>query len=148
MAKESKKESKKEVAAAEEKVTAQAIKGEKKSKENRKKAQKTERLAVQNEKRKVEEKIDALMVQKKSTKDKAKKKELNKEIKELKHQRSRIGKKDTFISDVLAEMRLVRWPKKSEMFKYSIACLVFVIFFALFFFGMDALFALVKDLID
>ena len=34
-----------------------------------------------------------------------------------------------------------------ELVKYSLAGLIFVAFFALFFFGLDALFALVKDLI-
>ena len=69
-------------------------------------------------------------------------------IKELKQRRSRVGKKDTFFSDVIAEMRLVRWPSRKEMVKYSLASLFFVLFFALFFFGFDALFALVKDLVN
>ena len=42
------------------------------------------------------------------------------------------------------EMKLVRWPKKEEVIKYTIATLVFVIFFALFFAGLDLLSALVK----
>ena len=89
-----------------------------------------------------------LVEEKKATKDKARKKELKKEIKNEKIKLSRIGKKDTFLSDVRAEMRLVRWPSAKEVFKYSVACLIFVAFFALFFYGIDFLFALVKDLID
>ena len=69
------------------------------------------------------------------------------EIKKLKIERSNIGKKDTYFSDIKAEMKMVRWPSKTELVKYSFACLIFVAFFALFFFGLDALFALVKDLI-
>lgn len=88
------------------------------------------------------------MKEKKETKDKATKKKLSKEIKDLKIKRKEIGKKDTYLSDVRKEMRLVRWPSKEEVVKYSIACLIFVLFFALFFYGIDALFALVKDLID
>lgn len=117
-------------------------------KENMKKAHKIEREAIKNEKLKIEEKIDSLLEEKKATKDKEKKKEIKAEIKELKYQRSRIGKKDTFFSDVAAEMRLVRWPSAKEVTKYSIAALVFIVFFALFFFGFEALFALVKDWIN
>lgn len=116
--------------------------------EQLKKAKKVEKEAIKNEKRKLEEKIDSLLDERKATKDKEKKKEINAEIKELKYKRSRIGKKDTFFSDVAAEMRLVRWPSAKEVTKYSIAALVFVLFFALFFFGFDALFALVKDLVS
>lgn len=117
-------------------------------KENMKKAHKIEREAIKNEKLKIEEKIDSLLEEKKATKDKEKKKEIKAEIKELKYKRSRIGKKDTFFSDVAAEMRLVRWPSAKEVTKYSIAALVFIVFFALFFFGFEALFALVKDWIN
>lgn len=118
------------------------------SKKDLKKAHEIEKQAMNNERFKIEEKIDALIQEKKSLKNKAKKKELNKEIKELKYQRSRIGAKDTYLSNVMAEMRLVRWPSRSEVVKYSLATLVFVVLFALFFFGIDALFALVKDLIN
>mgnify|MGYP003292912708 CR=1 FL=1 len=126
-------------------------KGQKKAtnkKEQMKKARKIEREAINNEKLKLEEKIDSLLDERKATKDKQEKKEITAKIKELKYQRSRVGKKDTFFSDVAAEMRLVRWPSAKEVTKYSIATLVFVLFFALFFFGFDALFALVKDLIN
>lgn len=127
----------------------------KKGKENKKaksssiKNEKKElKKAILKERLEVEEKIDKLIEEKKATKDKAKKQELKKEIKNEKVKLSRIGKKDTFLSDVRAEMRLVRWPSAKEVFKYSIACLMFVAFFALFFYGIDFLFALVKDLMN
>ena len=66
----------------------------------------------------------------------------------LKKERKEIGKKDTYIRDVKKEMSMVRWPSAKEVIKYSIASLVFVAFFALFFYGIDAIFALVKDLIS
>lgn len=113
-----------------------------------KKAREMEFEAMMAEKKKVDEKIEKLSKDKKSTKDKKEKKKLSKEIKELKYERNRIGKRDTFLGDVREEMHLVRWPSKGEVFKYSVACFIFVAFFALFFFGIDALFALVKDLID
>ena len=131
-----------------EKKTKGQTKSSTSKKDQMKKAHKIEREAMKNEKIKLEEKIDSLLDERKATKDKEKKKEINAEIKELKYKRSRIGKKDTFFSDVAAEMRLVRWPSRQEVVKYSIAALVFVLFFALFFFGIDALFALVKDLVN
>lgn len=109
-----------------------------------KKAKKVEKEAILNEKKKYEDKIDKLIEKLKSTKDKKEKKELKKEINELKSLRSKVGKKDTFLGDVVEEMKLVRWPSAKEVFKYSIASLIFVLFFAIFFFGFDALFALIK----
>ena len=117
------------------------------SKADLKKAKKIEKEAILNEKKKIEDKIDDRLATLKSTKDKKEKKELKKEIKELKETRANIGKRDTYFNDIKAEMKMVRWPSKSELVKYSFACLIFVAFFALFFFGIDALFALVKDLI-
>ncbi|MDD3392500.1 MAG: preprotein translocase subunit SecE [Bacilli bacterium] len=43
------------------------------------------------------------------------------------------GKVVTFLMDVKKEMGKVRWPNRKEMTTYSIATIVFVIFFALFF---------------
>lgn len=118
------------------------------SKADLKKAKKIEREAILNEKKKIEEKIDTLKANLKSEKDKKKKKEIKIEIKNLKKEYANIGKRDTYFDEIKAEMKMVRWPNKTELFKYSIACLIFVAFFALFFFGIDALFALVKDLIS
>ncbi len=123
-------------------------KSQKERKAALKKAKEMEFEAMMAEKKKVDEKIDKLSKDKKATKDKKEKKNISREIKELKYERNKIGRKDTFLGDVREEMHLVRWPNKAEVFKYSIACLIFVAFFALFFFGIDALFALVKDLID
>lgn len=117
------------------------------NKASEKEAKKKYKAAILKERLEVEDKIDALIEEKRATKDRLKKKEIKKEIKNEKIKLSRIGKKDTYLSDVRAEMRLVRWPSAKEVFKYSLACLVFVIFFALFFYGIDFLFALVKDLI-
>ncbi|MCH5167906.1 MAG: preprotein translocase subunit SecE [Erysipelotrichales bacterium] len=63
-------------------------------------------------------------------------------------QRNEIGKRDTYLRDVKKEMSMVRWPSAKEVVKYSIASLAFVAFFALFFYGIDAIFALVKDLVS
>lgn len=123
------------------------VKKEESKKEQLKKAKKIEKAAILKEKEKVEKEIDALVEKRKATKDKAEKKALKAEIKELQYKRSQIGKRDTFLGDVKKEMRLVRWPSKGEIVKYSIACLLFVVLFGLFFFGIDALFALISELV-
>lgn len=56
------------------------------------------------------------------------------------------GKKG-YIEEVKDEMKKVKWPTKKEMVKYTISTLAFVILFALFFFGIESLFAFVKGLI-
>lgn len=55
--------------------------------------------------------------------------------------------KKSFYKEVKSELKKVKWPSKKEMIKYSISTLCFVILFALFFFGIESLFALVKGLI-
>lgn len=52
-----------------------------------------------------------------------------------------------FFSEVKKELTKVKWPNKKDMLKYSIATIVFVIFFALFFYGIMALLSLVMDLV-
>lgn len=55
--------------------------------------------------------------------------------------------KKSFYNEVKSELKKVKWPSKKEMVKYSISTLCFVILFALFFFGIESLFAFVKGLI-
>ncbi len=57
------------------------------------------------------------------------------------------NEKKGYIEEVKDEMKKVKWPTKKEMFKYTISTLTFVILFALFFFGIESLFAFVKGLI-
>lgn len=124
------------------------VKETKKTSKSEKSEKQIRKEEILKEKKKIEGRIDALSKDKKATKDKDSKKKIQKEINKLKLERKQIGKKDTFFGDLKKEMSMVRWPKANEMVKYTVACLVFVLFFALFFFGIDALFALVKDLID
>ena len=44
-----------------------------------------------------------------------------------------------FIVSVKKEMKKVRWPKKKEMVKFSVATISVLCFFMLFFTGVDAL---------
>ena len=52
-----------------------------------------------------------------------------------------------FFSEVKKELAKVRWPNKKDMVKYSVATIIFVIFFAGFFYVIDLLMALVKTLV-
>ncbi len=52
--------------------------------------------------------------------------------------------KKGFFKEIKEEMGKVKWPTKKEMIKYTISTLCFIIFFALFFFGIESLFALFK----
>lgn len=54
--------------------------------------------------------------------------------------------KEFFIS-VKKETAKIKWPTKKEMVKYSIATISFMIFFALFFFLLDILFAFFKSIV-
>jgi len=100
-------------------------------------------------KKELEEQIDELLLKKeeaKKEKNKDEIKKLNKEIKELKSKYSSVGKETTFTYQVKEEMKLVRWPSAKEVLKYSIAVLVFIIFFGLFFYVINLVFAFVKGL--
>ena len=44
-----------------------------------------------------------------------------------------------------SEFNKIKWPSKKEMIKYSIATIVFIIFFALFFFAIDKLMRILID---
>ena len=47
----------------------------------------------------------------------------------------------------IKEMKRITWPSKKEMVKYTITTVCFVVLFALFFFGIESLFAFIKGLI-
>lgn len=49
-----------------------------------------------------------------------------------------------FFYEVKVEVSKVKWPGKNEMVKYSMATLVFILFFSVFFYLIDLAFALLK----
>ena len=73
------------------------------------------------------------------------------EVKEIKKNKKKTETKKVkpvkkgFLHEVKLEMDKVKWPSKKDMVKYSIATIVFVIFFALFFYGIDLILALLKE---
>ena len=52
-----------------------------------------------------------------------------------------------FFGEVRKELSKVKWPSRKDMVKYSIATIVFVIFFAAFFYLIGVLVALVSRLV-
>lgn len=55
--------------------------------------------------------------------------------------------KTPFLKEVKSELKKVKWPTKTEMFKYSTATLLFVVIFGAYFYGIDALFAWISSLV-
>lgn len=87
---------------------------------------------------------------KKETKEKAKneKKVVKKNNKNTEEKKGLITRFRIFCNGVKGEFDKVHWTSKNEMLKYSIATIVFIIFFSLFFYGIDIVFALVKTLFN
>jgi preprotein translocase subunit SecE len=59
-----------------------------------------------------------------------------------------MSKVSNFFIGIKKEMEKVKWPSKKEMVKYSITTIIFIIFFALFFFSLDLIFAYLKSLVS
>lgn len=85
----------------------------------------------------------------------AKKEETKKNIKkeENKVTKKKVNKKDvkkkdtSYVKEVKNELKKVKWPTKEEMVKYSIAVIVFIVIFGLYFYGLDAFFAWISSLV-
>ena len=84
----------------------------------------------------------------------AKTKEETKKVEPKKVQKKTVKKekkvstpKKSFIKEVKAELKKVKWPTKQEMLKYSIAVIVFIVIFGLYFYGLDAFFAWITSLV-
>lgn len=52
-----------------------------------------------------------------------------------------------FCHGVKSEFGKVHWPSKSEMIRYSIATIFFVVFLSLFFYLIDVIFALIQSVL-
>ena len=61
----------------------------------------------------------------------------------VKEKRQNVSK-DTYFGQVKKELKKVKWPSKKELIKYSITTLCFLLFFSLFFFGIETLFAFIE----
>ncbi len=87
-----------------------------------------------------------------SIKKEMEKKEKKKEVKPKKVEKKTTNKKGLFskikgfFDSVGAEFKKVHWPNKKDMVKYSIATIVFVLFFGAFFYIIDVIFAFIQTL--
>lgn len=52
-----------------------------------------------------------------------------------------------FFHGVKKEASRVHWPKAKTLYKYSVICIVLIVFFGLYFVGLDAIFAFLKGVI-
>ncbi len=50
----------------------------------------------------------------------------------------------SFFRGVKKEAKVVRWPDMKSLVKYSCITIVMLVFFGLFFYGLDALFAVLR----
>ncbi len=67
--------------------------------------------------------------------------------KEKKSNKKKTEKKK-FLGGLRGEFKQVRWPKKKEMFKYSVAVLLCIVIFAIFFMLSDVIIAAVRTLVE
>ena len=56
-------------------------------------------------------------------------------------------KKESLFKQIKKEMQKVHFPSRKDMVKYSIATIVFVVFFAVYFYAIELVMALLKSLI-
>ena len=56
-------------------------------------------------------------------------------------------KQDNLFKQIKKEMQKVHFPTKKDMVKYSIATIVFVVFFAVYFYAIELIMAFIKSLI-
>lgn len=52
-----------------------------------------------------------------------------------------------FLQEVKEELKKVKWPSKEEMTKYTVATLVFLVVFGLYFYFLDFIFSWIKGIV-
>lgn len=103
-------------------------------------------------KRVIEDKYNTDKVKKSLDKKKETKKTNKKGVSSKKNKKAVVEKKSfitrirIFCHGVKSEFLKVHWPSKSDMIKYSIATIIFIVFCSLFFFGIDIIFAFIRSL--
>ena len=83
------------------------------------------------------------------------KKTVSKEIKDTKTVKPKTKKQTkkvkvkekSYSKQVKDELKKVKWPSKKEMVKYSVASIIFIFVFGVYFYGLDALFAWISSLV-
>ena len=70
-----------------------------------------------------------------------------KQIKKKEQKKNLWGRFMTYCHGVKTEFKRVHWTTKSDLGRYTVATLTFVVVFSLFFYGINALYALIHSLI-
>lgn len=84
---------------------------------------------------------------KKTNKKVVSKKKQNTKKAEKKQKVSFFKRIGNWIKSVFKEVSKVKWPSRKEMIKYSVTTIVFVLFFALFFYAIELVMAFLKSLV-
>lgn len=109
------------------------------------------KMAIKEKRIEEETNLDAFEIKEvKKTKEKEVKKEKTKKEKNKKEKKNTKNKnkevkKESWFKGVISEFKKVRWPNKKEMVKYSIATIVFILFFALFFYIIELIIFFIKE---
>lgn len=82
------------------------------------------------------------------SRDKMEKKKSKKETKNKNTKKETRDEKGGYIHQVSNEMKLVTWPSKKNVIKYSLATIFMVVVLAIFFLGISALFDLLYSLVQ
>ena len=53
-----------------------------------------------------------------------------------------------FFHGVKKETSRIHWPSKKVLVNYSVVCVLLIVFFGAYFYGLDALFAFLKGVIS
>ena len=53
----------------------------------------------------------------------------------------------SYFQEIKDELKKVKWLSKEEMVKYTVAAVIFIVIFGLYFYGMDFIFSWLKGLI-
>lgn len=93
----------------------------------------------------VDDKYNTSSIKKKSKVKNTNTKSIKKEEK-VEEKQNIFDKFRIFCNGVKSEFKKVHWTSKKDMIKYSIACIVFIVFCSLFFYLIDVLFAFVQSL--
>ncbi len=102
---------------------------------------------AQKEKKRIDEKSEELVKEmEKVSKEVEKKEKKNKKDNKKKEEKKTEVKKESWWHGVKSEFKKVRWPSRKEMVKYSIATIIFILFFAAFFSIIELIAWLIKTM--
>ena len=102
-------------------------------------------------KKKTEDKYDLKSInkdlKKKEKNNKKKEKpQTHKTVKKTSEKKGFFTKIKDYFNGVGVEFKRIHWPSKKDMVKYSIATVFFIIFFGIFFYLIDIIFAFIRSL--